>query len=601
MNERSPASVPVLIYDGHCGFCRIWIDYWRRLIGDRIEFVASQEVGDRFPQIPPEAYAQSVQFVHADGTVTGGARAVFESLGLVNLYRWISAPSEIAYRFIARHRNFAYQATRFTFGTRIEPTRFEAVQWIFIRLLALVYAVAFGSVATQVQGLLGSRGILPARELLANMQRAGAIRFLGIPSIFWLSSDDATLTGIAWCGMVLAVMLFITGFKRGRFERFILAMLFVLYLSFSAIGQNFLSFQWDSLLLEAGFLAIFLGRNRVIPWMFRWLAFRLFFLSGAVKLLSEDPTWRNLTALSYHFHTQPLPTVLAWYADQLPAAVLRGSTWMVLAIELIVPFFIFMPRRIRLAGVAWMITLQVLIFLTGNYTFFNVLTIALLMFVLDDQALRHAVPLYVKTRLGRIASVMETRVALAVASVILFLGLSHLWFTFRGTAPEPVRVALRYSGPLQIVNSYGLFAVMTTQRMEIIVEGSADGDHWQTYEFRYKPGDVNAAPRWIEPFQPRLDWQMWFAALSNYQSNPWFVNFLVRLLEGSPDVEKLLATNPFPGHPPRFIRASLYEYTFTDVATKRRTGAWWKRQPKGLYLPPVGLKTTGGNEAPSHE
>jgi hypothetical protein len=225
----------------------------------------------------------------------------------------------------------------------------------------------------------------------------------------------------------------------------------------------------------------------------------------------------------------------------------------------------------------------------------------LLLFVLDGQALRRAIPPDIAARFGRIAGVMETRVASAVAAIILFLGLAHLWVTFRGTAPEPVRIALRYTGPLEIVNSYGLFAVMTTQRMEIIVEGSTDGDHWQAYEFRYKPGDVNTAPRWIEPFQPRLDWQMWFAALSNYQSNPWFVNFLVRLLEGSPAVEKLLATNPFLGHPPRFIRASVYEYGFTDADTKRRTGAWWQRQPKGLYLPSVGLKTTGGSEAPRHE
>lgn len=598
MSERSTAAIPVLIYDGRCGFCRIWIDYWRQLTGDRIEYLASQEVGDRFPQIPAEAYARSVQLVHPDGSVTSGAQAVFESLGHSNLYRWISAPSEIAYRFIAKHRNFAYQATRFTFGTRIEATRFEAVQWIFIRVLAFVYAVAFGSLATQVDGLLGARGILPARDLLANMQRAGAIRFLAIPSIFWFSNDDTTLMGMAWCGVVLSVMLLITGFKRRRFERFILAILFVLYLSYSAIGQDFLSFQWDSLLIEAGFLAIFLGRNRIIPWMFRWLCFRLYFLSGAVKLLSGDPTWRNLTALSYHFHTQPLPTVLAWYADKLPPELLHASTFMTLAIELGAPFLIFMPRRIRLTGAAWMIALQVLIFATGNYGFFNVLTVGLLLFLLDDQALRSAVPQHMAERFGPTAGRMERRIAAGVAAVVLVLGLSHLWITFEGSAPAPVEAAVRYTGPLQIVNTYGLFAVMTTQRNEIVLEGSADGTRWQTYEFRFKPGPVNVAPRWVAPFQPRLDWQMWFAALSNYQSNPWFVNFVVRLLEGSPEVEKLLANNPFPGQPPRFIRAGEYEYSFSDATTLRRTGAWWVRQPKALYLPPVGLKSATGNEAP---
>jgi predicted DCC family thiol-disulfide oxidoreductase YuxK len=597
MNEPTPAAVPVLIYDGRCGFCRIWIDYWRQLTGKRIEYLPSQDAGDRFPQISPEAYAQSVQFVHPDGTVTAGARAVFETLGLLNLYRWIAAPSEMLYRFIAAHRDFAYQATRFTFGTRIEVTRFEAVQWIFIRVLAAVYAVAFASVATQAEGLIGSHGILPATQLLASIgQRAGALRFLAIPSIFWAATDDLTLTGMAWCGVALAFALFITGFKRGRLERFLLVALFILYLSYSAIGQEFLSFQWDSLLLETGFLAIFLGRNRVTPWLFRWLAFRLYFLSGAVKLLSEDPTWRNLTAVSFHYHTQPLPTVLAWYADKLPPGIQHISTWMVLAIELVVPFLLFMPRRIRLAGAAWMIALQVLILSTGNYAFFNLLTLGLLLFALDDQTLRGLVPEYIREeRFGRLAGALERRVAAVVAVVLVFLGIAHLWVTFRGTAPAPVIDALKYSGPLEIVNSYGLFAVMTTQRMEIVVEGSADGNNWKPYEFRYKPGDLATAPSWVAPFQPRLDWQMWFAALGSYQSNPWFVSFVIRLLEGAPAVNGLLATNPFPGQPPRFVRATVYEYTFTDFETRKRTGAWWQRQRRGQYLPPVGLKAASGS------
>jgi len=602
MSDPKPAAVPVLLYDGKCGFCRIWIDYWRRITdqktpGEKIEYIASQDSGGRFPQIPREAYGQSVQLVHTDGTVTGGARAVFETLGLVHLYRWIGAPCEIAYRFIAAHRNLAYQVTRLTFGTRIEPSRYEATQWIFLRVLAIVYAVAFGSLAMQVEGLIGAGGILPAHELLASIgNRAGAIRFLAVPSFFWIADDDRTMTGLAWSGVALAVMLFITGFKRGRFERVILAMLFALYLSFIAVGQDFLAFQWDALLLEVGFLAIFLGRNRVTPWLFRWLAFRLYFLSGAVKLLSGDPTWRNLTALSYHYHTQPLPTVLAWFADKLPDAVQRASTWMTLAIEIAMPFLIFMPRRIRLLGAAWMVALQVLILLTGNYTFFNLLALALLLFALDDQALRRLVPEYLRARFGRRAGLADRRVAGAVAAAILFLGLGHFWMTFTGNAPAPMLAALRYTGPLDIVNTYGLFAVMTTQRMEILVEGSADGDNWKPYEFRYKPGDLNTAPRWVAPFQPRLDWQMWFAALGDYRSSPWFANFVVKLLEGSPVVEDLLAANPFPGQPPRFIRANVYEYTFTDLATWRRTGAWWKREPKGQYLPSVGLKTAAGSE-----
>jgi hypothetical protein len=400
---------------------------------------------------------------------------------------------------------------------------------------------------------------------------------------------------MAWCGAVLGAALFVTGFIRGRFERLLLALLFFLYLSFSAIGQEFLSFQWDSLLLEAGFLALFLGRNRVIPWMFRWLTFRLFFLSGAVKLLSGDPTWRNLTALSYHYHTQPLPTVLAWYADKLPAGMQHFSTWMVLAIELVGPFLIFMPRRIRLTGAACMIGLQVLIALTGNYAFFNLLTLGLLLFALDDQLLRRLIPENIAERFGSSCGTFERRAAMAVAAAILYLGVAHFWQTFRGTAPAPLAAALKYSEPLQIVNSYGLFAVMTTTRMEIEIEGSADGNNWKPYEFLYKPGSLTTAPRWVAPFQPSLDWQMWFAALSNYQANPWLVGFVVRLLEGSPAAQGFLASNPFPAEPPRYVRAMLYEYTFSDFETKKKNGAWWKRQLKGTYLPPVGLRTASSN------
>jgi predicted DCC family thiol-disulfide oxidoreductase YuxK len=582
---------PVLIYDGHCGFCRIWLDYWRQLTGDRIEYIASQDVGDRFPQILREAYSQSVQLVRRDGTVASGARAVFESLGKERIYPWISRPSELAYRFIASHRDWFYQVTRFTFGTRIEPTRFDATQWLFLRALALIYAVAFGSLAFQVTGLLGEHGILPVGPFLASVTRTGsALRFLALPSLLWIASDDTTLVGLCFAGVILSSMLLLTGFARGKFERLILALLFILYLSFASAGQEFLSFQWDSLLLEAGFLAIFLGRNRIVPWLFRWLVFRLYFLSGAVKLLSGDPNWRKLSAVGFHWHTQPLPTVLAWYADKLPAGFQHFATAAALGIELALPFLIFFPRRMRIFGAWGLIGMQVLILATGNYTFFNLLTIALTLFLFDDQALARIVPAQIRETLferseGRIA-------ATAAAVIVMVLSLSHLLETFTGRVPAVLNTALRYTAPLQIVNTYGLFAVMTTERIEIILEGSADGETWQPYEFKYKPGDLNRAPAWVAPHQPRLDWQMWFAALSNYQANPWFASLTLRLLEGSPEVAGLLESNPFPRQPPRYIRATAYEYTFSDRETRCRTGAWWKREARGSYLPAVGLRSS---------
>jgi len=538
--------------------------------------------------------------VRPDGSVASGARAVFESLGKERIYPWISGPSELAYRIIARHRDFFYQVTRFTFGTRIEPTQFAATQWIFLRALSLIYAIAFGSLVFQITGLIGERGVLPVASFLASVARTGsALRFLAVPSLLWFGNDDNTLVGLCFAGVIFAAMLFLTGFARGKFERLILAMLFVLYLSFASAAQEFLSFQWDSLLLEAGFLAIFLGRNRIVPWIFRWLVFRLYFLSGAVKLLSADPNWRNLSAVGLHWHTQPLPTPLAWYADKLPPAIQHFMTGATLGIEVVIPFLIFFPRRVRMFGAWSLIGMQVLIFITGNYTFFNLLTVALTLFLFDDQALARFVPAAIaerllETRAGADDQTSRARaiaVPAVVALVVMVLSLSHLFETFNGRLPPYLNAAVRYTAPLQIVNTYGLFAVMTTQRLEVILEGSPDGETWQPYEFKYKPGDVNRAPGWVAPYQPRLDWQMWFAALGNYQSNPWFVNMTLQLLQGSPEVAGLLGNNPFPNQPPRFIRATAYEYTFTDWETRRRTGAWWKRERRGLYLPPVGLRS----------
>lgn len=585
---------PLLIFDGRCGFCRIWIDYWKKLTGDTVDYAPSQEVGDRFPQIPREGFSHSIQLVRPDGSVANGARAAFETLGKEGLYessQFVAVASEACYRFIARHRDLFYWITRLMFGTRIEPARFAATQWLFLRALAVIYGIAFGSLPVQIVGLAGAQGISPVHDYLQRIAAvAGPVRFLAIPTVFWWISSDIALRAVAWGGVVLAALLFF-----GKFERWVLALLYVLYLSLDLAGQEFLSFQWDSLLLEAGFLAIFFGRSvggtRVIAWLYRLLVFRLYFLSGYVKLASHDPSWANLTALRYQYHTQPLPNVISWYADKLPDWFQSLSTAATLGIELGLPFLIFAPRRLRMTAAWPLLGLQALIFLTGNYTFFNLLTAALTLFLFDDQALRGFVHKFRKVAFPELASTKRARMAMALLAVfIVTLGISRLAQTIQGRAPEPLDTLASLTSPYQIVNSYGLFAVMTTSRPEIVIEGSNDGDTWLPYEFRYKPGDLSRAPRWIEPFQPRLDWQMWFAALDDYRSNPWFVNLMLRLLQGSSDVLGLLGRNPFPAHPPRFIRAERFDYTFTDAATRRQTGNWWQRRLIGLYLPPISLK-----------
>jgi hypothetical protein len=415
--------------------------------------------------------------------------------------------------------------------------------------------------------------------------------------------------------------------------------LFALYLSLATAGQDFMNFQWDALLLEAGFLAIFLDVGRVTRWLFRWLLFRLIFLSGAVKLLSGDPAWRALAALRYHYETQPLPTLPAWYMHQLPLEFHKLEAVAMFAAELAVPFLFFAPRRIRHLGALASVGLQALIFLTGNYTFFNLLTVALCLFLLDDALLGRWLPRFLVphvcatlfgadvgrsggARMGRLglqaqlaqrpcrhnpqenrASAPEVshsraRIVLGslLASFVLLLSGYELAEMFFHVQSETGYAVLMRVYPFRLVNTYGLFAIMTTSRGEIVLEGSNDGVTWQEYEFKYKPGDVTQRPRWVAPHQPRLDWQMWFAALGSPRSHPWVIRSMVRLLEGRPEVLALLGKNPFPQKPPKFVRARFYEYRFTTPEEHRQTGAWWSRDLRGVYVPEIALREGGDKQ-----
>ncbi|MEP6540552.1 MAG: lipase maturation factor family protein, partial [Bryobacteraceae bacterium] len=407
-------------------------------------------------------------------------------------------------------------------------------------------------------------GILPAATYLDRVHQAlGAAGYREVPTLFWFGAGDKMLQA-GWIAGCLASMLAFDA--RLRRPAFLAA--WALYLSYVSVGQDFFSFQWDQLLLEAGFVAIFLGWSKWIIWLFRWLLFRLMFLSGAVKLMSGDPTWRNFTALEYHYQTQPLPTPLAWYAHQWPRWFQHLSVAGVLGIELFIPFLIFMPRRVRRMALVPLAGLQILILLTGNYAFFNWLALALCLFLLDDRDLRYpSLPAPVRP--------MGRRLAYAAAALVFTLSTYQFLrqFALVPAVPNPAE-------PFGIANNYGLFAVMTTTRPEIVIEGSNDGSHWESYEFRYKPGDPKRRPAWVAPYQPRLDWQMWFAALGSPADNPWFVNLLARLLQGSPDVLSLFERNPFPGAPPRYVRALLYDYKFDH---------WWRRELLGLYVRPISL------------
>ena len=481
-----------------------------------------------------------------------------------------------------------------------QPSAFTTARRVFARALAAVFFCAFVSLSVQIRGLAGARGIIPAQQFLnAVWNQLGAKALLEVPTVCWVNASDPMLVAVCVMGIVISLVML-----WGFFPGLCALLLWALYLSLCWVASPFTNFQWDALLLETALPAAVLlpwqGRPRwsrwtpaqqAALWVLWWLLFRLMFESGAVKLSSGDPTWHTLTALDYHFETQPLPIWTAWYANQIPEWLLCLATFGMFLIELLAPLLIPAPRRWRHGGAWAIIALQVIILVTGNYAFFNYLTIALGLLLFDDTAWAALWPwrqeeiATVETWTPRarwiIGAVAGLVFLITVQPLISTLGLVRRW-------PAPFSPLRDGVAPLMSFNGYGLFAVMTTSRHEIMVEGSDDGENWRPYEFRWKPGDVKERPRLIAPHQPRLDWQMWFAALGSVQNQPWFVHFLVRLLEGSPEVTGLLRTNPFPDHPPRYVRAVAYDYHFTRFGEGQP--GWWKRKPIDYYCPPITLK-----------
>ena len=602
---QSRSSKPLLVYDSTCDFCRYWIAQWQHATGDQVDYAPYQEVAADFPEIPLSAFENSVQLILQNGTVLSGAEAVLRALNNGSLlwcyYRLpgFANVSEGIYRLIAQHRPFFSALTRWFWGTHTERTTFYLSRWLFLRGLGCIYLIAFLSLWVQIHGLVGSNGILPAGQYLeAVHQQIGTEGYYLVPTLFWLNPSDAFLHFLCAGGVVLSLVL-IAGFV----PPFALVGLWMFYLSLVTVGQVFLSFQWDVLLLEAGFLAIFFAPLQIretftrasqssaaFLWLFRWLLFRLMFASGFVKIASDE-VWRNLTALNFHYETQPLPTWFGWYAHQLPEWFHKASTIGMFAAELVVPFLIFAPRRLRTLGCVGLVALQVLIILTGNYCFFNLLTLVLCLLLIDDATWKGMLS---KRFMPTIHAVEQSprryrRIGIAVVATLLFL-LSGIRFS--GQLFRTVQLPdVTWTAPFRSVNTYGLFADMTESRPEIIVEGSNDRITWKTYQFRWKPGNLKADPKWVAPHQPRLDWQMWFAALQGgYQNTPWFLHFMGALLQDKSEVLQLLAENPFPESPPRYVRATLYDYSFTNPTIKRSEGTWWSREWKGIYCPPISLR-----------
>jgi uncharacterized membrane protein YphA (DoxX/SURF4 family) len=518
-----------------------------------------------------------------------------------------------------------------------DPADLRQIRRLFLAGLGGVFLCAFGSVAVQVDGLIGPDGIMPAADYLARARDyfGGAAPFR-IPSLFWLGAGRFALHFVCGLGVLFSALL-ISGFA----PRLCLAVLWALYLSISTVGNVFFVYQWDILLIEASACAFFIAPGGWTPafarkiqtsrlglFLVRLLLARLFFLSGATKWLSGDPTWREGTALHFHFWTQPLPTVPAWWADRIPYLLLQGGTYGTLLIELVLPLFVFAPRPFRRVAFVGFIGLQLVIGATGSYGFFNLLTCVLCLTLLEDRDLADAkhwifrrvrardeefttpstLPSIQRTmdsqldsrgeadidvdppvdrsvyaswrmhfrraRRSLAVSVMGIFILLAIFATLGPLGLSRL-------VPEPVRIVQQKLAPFRSFNGYGLFAVMTTERLEIEVEGSADGETWRPYVFIYKPDLSDRVPRLAMPHMPRLDWQMWFASLRGCEGSPWFHQFLLKLLEGNESVSGLLAENPFSDEPPRYLRTPASHARF--AGPDRDDGSWWSYEAVGHF------------------
>jgi hypothetical protein len=551
---------------------------------------------------------------------------------------------------------------RWLFDSRHGPQGRLIPRWILLRALAAIYFSAFYSLLFQINGLIGPQGILPAQKYLdAIAHTLGITRYWYAPSLFWLSSSSAMLMAVTWIGLAASVIAFLNLWPRLSFF-----VCFVCFLSFIGASSVFSSYQSDGMLLEAGFLALFFAPRGILPgwgandppsraslFLLQWEWFRIYFESGMVKLLSGDTEWRNLTAMDEYYQNGPLPTWLGWYVEHLPHRFHAATVVGTLALELVLVFMLFFPRRVRLICFFIVTPWELGVIFTANYTFLNYLVLSLGFLLLDDRFLLRLVPTRfvphepehraaaesaedvplsilapgepslatadleppkpvrahrsVRARLAAHWSAFT----LAVAAVMLS------WIAYDTTA-EMLRMPFREVPlptapitalePLRIANQYGLFAVMTRGRYEIEFQGSVDGSNWTAYPFRYKPQALNEPPGIYAPYQPRFDWNLWFASLGDWQQNDMVPLTEERLLVKSPAVLSLFRSNPFQKMQPRYMRAVLWQYWFTSEDEKRQTGNWWRREYLGLYAPEITLTANGDfavvqwpGELPPHE
>jgi lipase maturation factor 1 len=492
-------------------------------------------------------------------------------------------------------------------------------RWLFLRALGIIYLSAFFSLLFQIRGLIGSQGILPAADYLQSISAIGALRFWYAPTLLWLGSGDHMLTALCWAGLIASLILIFNICPRAM-----LVVCFLCFLSFVSAAQDFSGYQSDGMLLEAGFLSIFIAPGGIFPgwgrlrppvraamFLLLWEWFRIYFQSGVVKLASGDPTWRNLTALYEYYQNGPLPTWIGWYIQHLPHWFHLASAAVTLAMELVLVWMAFLPRRWKIVCFFIVTVWQIGVIATANYAFLNYLVLALAILLLDDAFLQRFVPSRwrdgfssvvlqngngeseeqpppqgesgVVTKTHPLASLRLSLVAIILTWIFYATAFPIVQMSWH-EAPLPIKPVVALE-PFRIANAYGLFAVMTPHRYEIEFQGSNDGEHWVAYPFRYKPQQLNSRPRIYAPYQPRFDWNLWFASLGSWQQYPIVPRTEELLLENDHDVLELFAGNPFSSAPPRLVRAVLWQYWFSTLEQKRVEGVWWQRQLLGAYAP----------------
>lgn len=492
-------------------------------------------------------------------------------------------------------------------------------RWLFLRTLGIIYFSAFFALLFQARGLIGDRGILPVGDFLQAVRSLGVLRFWYAPTLLWLSSGDRMLMALCWIGLIASLLLI-----ANIWPRLMLLACFLCFLSFVSAAQDFSSYQSDGMLLEAGFLSLFLAPPGLFPgwgvkhpparapiFLLLWEWFRIYYESGLVKLQSGDPTWRNLTALYEYYQNGPLPTWIGWYLQHLPHWFHITTAAITLLMELVLVWMAFFPRRWRIACFFIVTVWQIGVIATANYAFLNYLVLVLAFFLLDDAFLRrlvpsrwrddlshgttatpHAAPQKTGSYDGLADTPHRTRMLVSFRPALSAFALT--WIFYATTLPlvqmlwhgAPLPTApVAALEPFRIANQYGLFAVMTPHRYEIEFQGSSDGNNWVAYPFRYKPQNVKERPRIYAPYQPRFDWNLWFASLGSWQEYPIVPRTEERLLENDRVVLDLFAGNPFPNAPPRFVRAVLWQYWFSTPEQKASEGIWWRRQLLGTYAP----------------